>query len=278
MRVSEFAEMRPVAGADAETAVDAYQRPANKRDLGHRCKYCRQPFSSLGAELVAEPEHGPTQRYHPECWRKHHNGAQRSIHGDLAMATSRSAREASKPRAPAAAHAPEAAGPGVVAAYVDEWKRAAMEPSRRRSRGSRQPRAGCPARASPLDGLISVEDEAGERRVARGFSKQAINVVVAQWASTAADTEDCAVCFACPDQAMRLPCGHVFCTQCVVPWLSRCSLCPMCRQDFHSQADIFTGMQPLPASVLPPAPRLTGIVATGAPGANRREQSANGGA
>ncbi|CAJ1327068.1 unnamed protein product [Effrenium voratum] len=64
VRVSEFAEFRPLAGER-----EAYGRPANKRDLGHRCYHCRRPFSLLGAELVAELQGGPTQRYHPECWR-----------------------------------------------------------------------------------------------------------------------------------------------------------------------------------------------------------------
>eukprot|EP00933_Yihiella_yeosuensis_P070336 TRINITY_DN7817_c0_g1_i10.p1 TRINITY_DN7817_c0_g1~~TRINITY_DN7817_c0_g1_i10.p1 ORF type:complete len:170 (-),score=30.32 TRINITY_DN7817_c0_g1_i10:233-718(-) len=38
VRVSEFADIRPmVAGPDSVVNREAYGRPANKRDLGHRC-------------------------------------------------------------------------------------------------------------------------------------------------------------------------------------------------------------------------------------------------
>ena len=60
VRISEFAEFRPLPVEEARR--EAYMRPANKRDLGHRCYHCRRPFSTLGAELVAEIQGGPTQR------------------------------------------------------------------------------------------------------------------------------------------------------------------------------------------------------------------------
>eukprot|EP00913_Durusdinium_trenchii_P015048 g14113.t1 len=65
VHVSEFADCRVLGEAQ-----DAYLRPANKRDLGHRCNYCKRPFSLLGLDLVAERRGvaGPTQRFHPECW------------------------------------------------------------------------------------------------------------------------------------------------------------------------------------------------------------------
>ena len=60
VRVSEFAEFTPLPTDDARR--EAYIRPANKRDLGHRCYHCRRPFSALGAEIVTEIQGGPTQR------------------------------------------------------------------------------------------------------------------------------------------------------------------------------------------------------------------------
>ena len=63
VRVSEFAEFTPLPTDDARR--EAYIRPANKRDLGHRCYHCRRPFSALGAEIVTEIQGGPTQRHGP---------------------------------------------------------------------------------------------------------------------------------------------------------------------------------------------------------------------
>jgi hypothetical protein len=54
----------------------------------------------------------------------------------------------------------------------------------------------------------------------------------------AGDTKECCVCMedlAAPtdgdDDSVMLPCSHVFHNQCLVPWFSRRSTCPMCRRN-----------------------------------------------
>jgi len=252
VRISEFAAMRRLTAEDG--SADGYKRPSNKRDLGHHCKYCRKPFSSLGAELVAQPETGPTQRFHPECWRKHNNCDQESIHGGLASVVKRNRSQVS---------GGDRRG-DVVMAYADAWKRtSAASPSKRSLRRSERRARECVAkpRVSPLDGLISVEDECGQRQVARGFSKEAVQAAEVQWRCTAAEAEECAVCLAHPEQPLRLPCGHIFCSQCVAPWLKRCSLCPLCRKDLHQQGDALAGIQAVSTAhaALPSTPPPTSI-------------------
>ena len=34
--------------------------------------------------------------------------------------------------------------------------------------------------------------------------------------------EECAVCLLASSMPLQLPCGHVFCSECVEPWLRRC--------------------------------------------------------
>ena len=41
---------------------------------------------------------------------------------------------------------------------------------------------------------------------------------------------DCSICLCAGFEGVRLPCGHVFHTECIVKWL-RCRVeCPNCRQ------------------------------------------------
>lgn len=286
VRVSEFADLRPVPQVvePGRECKDAYGRPANKRDLGHRCQHCRRPFSSLGAELVAEPQQGPAQRFHPECWRKRNGGEEAVLLGHLAeaaaaamngeaSASSASASTSARGRGREVVSEDSEAG-HIVTAYADEWRRAALEGGRRYS-GISRPRSGIPPRPSPLDGLVSIEDASGERRVARGFSQREIEVVMTRWACTAAAAGDeCAVCFACPQKPLRLPCRHAFCAECVVPWLRRCALCPMCRQDLRPPLESLnhtTSMSAVPTSSPP-------VGCKGARGAHRRAFSLENGA
>ena len=43
---------------------------------------------------------------------------------------------------------------------------------------------------------------------------------------------ECAICL---DQKVEvvLPCGHGFCNDCIVDWVSRDRECPMCREDLN---------------------------------------------
>lgn len=31
------------------------------------------------------------------------------------------------------------------------------------------------------------------------------------------------------DEVMKLPCGHLFNTECIIPWLKNSAVCPNCR-------------------------------------------------
>ncbi|CAK0801174.1 unnamed protein product, partial [Prorocentrum cordatum] len=69
VHVSEFAEIRAASPSGCELGREAYGRPTNRRDLGHRCQHCRRPFSALGLDIVTEIQ-GPAQRFHAECWKR----------------------------------------------------------------------------------------------------------------------------------------------------------------------------------------------------------------
>lgn len=48
-------------------------------------------------------------------------------------------------------------------------------------------------------------------------------------ASTVVD--ECVVCRMDPYEPVKLPCGHVFCYQCVLRWLAENNTCPICRRN-----------------------------------------------
>jgi len=241
--MSEFSERRPMTGSG-----DAYGRPTNKRDLGHRCYRCRRPFSMLGAEIVSEPASFHGQRFHPECWQSlcgaagecgERPAAPRRIGStdEAATCAASSTVAVDAPAAAAAAGTVNRADSDIVTEYAEAWRRENLQGSRAR----RHSRPMVP-RSSVLDGLISYDDGAtGEKKIARGFSSAEIEVVTARWAATeitgdAAD--ECAICFSAAGQGpLKLPCGHSFCGECVIPWLRRCALCPMCRGDLRPLLD-----------------------------------------
>ncbi|KAK1288318.1 E3 ubiquitin-protein ligase RING1 [Acorus calamus] len=46
------------------------------------------------------------------------------------------------------------------------------------------------------------------------------------------DVDDCRVCFdefSVGSEVMRMPCGHLFHRDCILKWLERSGVCPMCR-------------------------------------------------
>jgi len=221
VHVSEFADLQQVAPSP-DARREAYGRPVNKRDLGHRCYCCRRPFSTLGVAIVVELQGGPAQRFHADCWERRTGCEQPPIFG----------RQASL--GPGCLGVEQLGADGdtdIVAAYVEEWRRASLDTGRpavvrRLSRSSI-------SRVSLLENVATIETEQGERRVVRGFTSREVEAAMSQWACSPVAGEECAICFDDPSQALRLPCSHAFCGGCVEPWLRRCALCPMCRTDLR---------------------------------------------
>ncbi|CAE7639902.1 rnf141, partial [Symbiodinium necroappetens] len=145
VRMSEFAEFTPLPTDDARR--EAYIRPANKRDLGHRCYHCRRPFSALGAEIVTEIQGGPTQRFHPECWRER---------GRRVPPLKLARRQASDVSEALEMSSRSTGGSVPLPSYAEEWRRASLDGSSIRARpASRgQSRSG---RAPILDGVNAIE-------------------------------------------------------------------------------------------------------------------------
>ncbi|KAF4678577.1 hypothetical protein FOZ60_016409 [Perkinsus olseni] len=50
----------------------------------------------------------------------------------------------------------------------------------------------------------------------------------------AANNQECSICLEkqhVGNKATKLPCGHIFCTGCIVPWLRKNCTCPVCRYE-----------------------------------------------
>lgn len=237
VRVSEFADMRQLTPSpDADVKREAYTRPANKRDLGHRCNHCRKPFSMLGEELVAELQGGPTQRFHPDCWKQRSNRVPPVMLSSLSLSGQLGGDDASDGgNHTGRTDSQRSSRSSIIASYADEFRRSGMDTERSSYRRGQMRSRSTSARTGVLEGITSVEDAHGEKRVARGFSRQEMEFAEKRWsqASTEGSEEDCAVCLLARQKPLCLPCGHKFCCDCVEPWLRRCGLCPMCRQDLR---------------------------------------------
>ena len=47
----------------------------------------------------------------------------------------------------------------------------------------------------------------------------------------------CSICYddVCEKTEIKTPCGHLFCNECLTPWLLKNTTCPMCRKDFSGE-------------------------------------------
>lgn len=66
-----------------------------------------------------------------------------------------------------------------------------------------------------------------------GLTKEQIaKLPVVKFDAANTKSTSCTICmtdFEKGDQAIKLPCGHLFNPQCLIPWLKNSSVCPNCR-------------------------------------------------
>jgi len=240
------------AGLDSpspqEPCREAYSRPANRGDLGHRCCSCRRPFSCLGAVLVMELHGGPGRRFHPECWKACTGSTQQP-----SLFRREPCRIDAWRRGVCAEPLVSDGEGGIPTAYADEWRRSSLDSSRPQPQRSSRRTA---SRDSPLDGVATLEDSNGEKSVVPGLTKQEVSAAAVHWALASVDQSvECAICFdTASASSLRLPCSHTFCSSCVVPWLERCALCPTCRARLRPWLPVAPPKMPSPVlSVASPA-------------------------
>jgi hypothetical protein len=53
--------------------------------------------------------------------------------------------------------------------------------------------------------------------------------------------DDCAVCLCAPTEPCKLPCGHIFCQECLERWLMTNPSCPICRREMLKATDVGWG-------------------------------------
>ena len=79
------------------------------------------------------------------------------------------------------------------------------------------------------------EEEEGDEEAVRPASEESImglEVVRIEEGSVDMAGEACAVClneFSIGSEARRMPCSHTYHQDCIVQWLGRSNMCPMCR-------------------------------------------------
>eukprot|EP00938_MAST-03A_sp_MAST-3A-sp1_P004267 g4267.t1 len=85
---------------------------------------------------------------------------------------------------------------------------------------------------SILNQLLQVEGRA-KPRTSQEFIKNLKEIEISD-----ASSEDCAVCKECFEKkqiAHRLPCGHMYHRDCILPWIQKHNTCPVCRHVLPSE-------------------------------------------
>lgn len=88
--------------------------------------------------------------------------------------------------------------------------------------------------AAEYEALLQTlaETDGGGRKGAPPASKSAVEALLTVKIASESETVVCAICkdlLGVGDAAKRLPCGHKYHGDCIVPWLSSRNSCPVCR-------------------------------------------------
>mmetsp|Transcript_49269 Transcript_49269/g.107196 ORF Transcript_49269/g.107196 Transcript_49269/m.107196 type:complete len:441 (-) Transcript_49269:62-1384(-) len=214
---------------DAGWAVK--QRQLQKHDVGHCCYACRQPLRDLSEEVTVWTGAAIYRRFHPPCAASYVLRADR--------AAERTAGE----------HGGSGEGPAcdVVVSYADGWRRprggdvghSSAAVAARQWLLSQDPGV-WPALRGDLFTTVTVTEN-GKKKAVPGLSHEQLRLLQAQHSWHADDSAhvECAICLSMLEprgpSCLCLPCApqHVFHVSCVLPWLRKASLCPVCRKDIR---------------------------------------------
>lgn len=195
------------------------QRHVQRSDVGHCCHSCRQPFRDLNDEVTVWTGAAIYRRFHPSC------AASFMLRAEMA----------------------DAGHSDVVEGYADGWRalpRSEPTQAARQWLLSQDPSAWPALRGDLFTTVTMIEN--GQKKAVPGLSHEQLRTLQSRhkWRMGEDATHDeepaeCAICFADFGEAnvpcVRLPCApqHVFHVNCVLPWLRKASLCPVCRKDLR---------------------------------------------
>jgi len=216
------------------------QRHVQKNDVGHCCHACRRPLRDLHEEVTIWTGAAIYRRFHPACAASYvlkidraHLGGRQGC-GDESIAD-------------------------VVEGYADGWRALGQHDTGRPSRAvdaarrwllSQDPSAWQPLRGDLFTTVTVVEN--GRKKAVPGLDHGQLQklLVCCRYHGEAScqpsesetggeNVFECAICFLTPDpletSCIALPCAqqHVFHQECVLPWLRKASICPVCRKDLR---------------------------------------------
>jgi hypothetical protein len=257
-------------GLALEEAVDARRdagwavkhRHLQRSDVGHCCYACRQPLRDMNDEVVVWTGAAIYRRFHPHC-----------AAGYILRADAEKAKAASGSR--------DAPYSDVVEGYADGWRVPRDEPDNRSQNRravdaarqwllSQDPTAFSSLRGDLFTTVTITEN--GKKKAVPGLSHEQLHVLQTKhrWCPSDEVDEcgvcsealpeqpmrpDCPICFAALDRrsapCVQLPCApqHICHIECVLPWLRKASICPVCRKDLRPLLPPSRGasMPPLPA-------------------------------